>query len=307
MPKTHVNRTQKINAPVEKVYAIVRDFRQWQPWSPWLIAEPGCEVTHAADGKSYAWDGQIIGAGSMEVLTEEKNKSITNNLTFLKPFKSQADVNFKFAEKDGGTEVAWTMDSSLPFFMFFMKGMMEAFIGIDYERGLMMLKEYAETGEVSCKLEFPGKQNFPGCDYVGIRKAIDMDDLEKEMGPDFQKVMEWAGSSGAELTGKPFSIYHKWNPVKKTTEYTVAFPLKEIPADLPDGMTGGAIPAAEVYAVKHTGPYRYLSNAWASGMMHARGKQFKQNKSIAPFEVYENDPSDVEEKELVTVVHFPAK
>ena len=307
MPKIHVERTQQINAPVEKVFAIVRDFKQWQPWSPWLIAEPGCKVTYADDGKSYAWDGEIIGSGNMEVLSEEENKSTTSKLTFLKPFKSQADVYFHFAEKDGGTEVVWTMDSSLPFFMFFFKGMMEAFIGIDYERGLRMLKEYAEEGSVSCRLEFPGRQNFAGCNYVGIRKAIQMDDLEKEMGPDFQKVMEWTGSSGVELAGKPFSIYHKWNPVKKTTEYTVAVPLKDIPAELPGGMTSGSIPATEVYAVEHTGPYHYLSNAWACGMSHARAKQFKQDKAIPPFETYENDPSDVDEKELVTIVHFPAK
>ena len=63
----------------------------------------------------------------------------------------------------------------------------------------------------------------------------------------------------------------------------------------------------EVYRIKHTGPYRYLGNAWASGIMHARNTQFRQNRAVHPFEIYENDPAEVPEGDLVTVVHFPAK
>ena len=204
-------------------------------------------------------------------------------------------------------ELTWSMDSAVPFFMFFFKKMMEAFIGMDYERGLMMLKEYAETGEVSCQLEFPGRQTFPGCDYLGIRRSTSMENIEAEMGPDFEKVINWVSSSAAELCGKPFSIYHQWEPVKKAVEYTVGVPLKKLPTELPDGMSSGSIPATEVYAVKHTGPYCYLSNAWSAGMMRARGKEFKQSKIAPPFETYEDDPSNCDEKQLVTVVHFPAK
>ena len=33
-------------------------------------------------------------------------------------------------------ELTWTMDSSLPFFLFWMKKSMEGFIGMDYDPGL---------------------------------------------------------------------------------------------------------------------------------------------------------------------------
>jgi len=46
------------------------------------------------------------------------------------------------------TKVTWTMNGCVPIFLFFMIGMMKAWIGMDYERGLMMLKELAEKGKV---------------------------------------------------------------------------------------------------------------------------------------------------------------
>jgi hypothetical protein len=52
------------------------------------------------------------------------------------------------------------MDSKQPFFQFFLKGMMTSLIGMDYERGLRMLKDYVETGSVPSTLEFPGIQEI---------------------------------------------------------------------------------------------------------------------------------------------------
>jgi hypothetical protein len=51
----------------------------------------------------------------MEVTGEEENQSISYDLQFLKPWKSRADVTISLAEKNGGTEVTWTMASSLRF------------------------------------------------------------------------------------------------------------------------------------------------------------------------------------------------
>ena len=129
MPKVTVRKSIVINAPLEKVYESVRDFKQWRTWSPWLITEPECEVTDADDGAQYGWEGNVVGTGEMSVLSEEKPSEITYQLTFLKPFKSQAGVAMNFASKGGGTEVSWSMDSKLPFFLFFMRPMMTAVIG----------------------------------------------------------------------------------------------------------------------------------------------------------------------------------
>ncbi len=307
MPKFSVTKSTTIDAPIDKVFSNVRDLKQWRAWSPWVISEPDCPISYADDGMSYSWEGKIIGTGQLEILSEDAPNRIDYRLTFLKPWKSVADTSFSFAEKNGSVEATWTLDSSLPFFMFFFKKMMVAFVGMDYERGLSMLKPYVETGENPSKLEFIGKEAFGGCSYVGVRTECPIPDIGLRMGEDRGKVTAWLAESGTEACGKPFSIYHKWSPVKGIVAYTTAVPLESAPAAPPSGFVSGSIPACEVYSVKHTGPYSFLGNAWSSGVMHAQNKVYRKNNRIHPFETYENDPAETDEKDLVTIVHFAVK
>ena len=181
MPKMHIVRTQQIDAPVSKVYTILQDMSSWQHWSPWLIMDPNAQVKVATDNRSYSWEGNRVGSGNMHISSEEQNHVIHYDLTFLRPWKSTAKVMFETTEKDGGTEVAWYMDSSLPWFMFCMNKMMVAFVGNDYERGLNLLKDYAEDGEIHSKLNWLGTQQFPGCRYIGIKRSCGMDEMSELM------------------------------------------------------------------------------------------------------------------------------
>ncbi|MEO8615774.1 MAG: SRPBCC family protein [Luteolibacter sp.] len=306
MPKFHVHKAIFIEAPVKQVYASVRDFKRWPVWSPWLIAEPDSRMDYSADGKSYAWDGKITGSGVMKI-TGENPLSIDYQLTFLKPWKSVSTARFIFAERSGGTEVTWTMEGSLPFFMFWMKAMMTGFIGADYQRGLMMLKAVIETGENPSKLDFVGLKSFPGFRYVGVKTHCPIADIAANMQRDMETLSQWLATSGVQPSGKPFSICHKWDLCKGTTDYTLAFPIVAATADLSGSFTSGTIPACKVYQVRHTGPYCFLGNAWAAGVMHGRAKVYAPDKKIDAFEVYENDPTINAENDLVTLLHFPVR
>lgn len=307
MPKVSVRKSIVIDAPLEKVYEFVRNFKEWPAWSPWLITDPECKVSYADDGGQYTWEGDVVGAGEMSILSEEKPNEIVYQLTFLKPFKSQAGVAMNFALKGGGIEVAWSMDSKLPFFLFFMRPMMTAIIGMDYERGLRMLKELLETGSAGSKLEFPGEEAMPAQDYVGLRSAASIAEMGEAMEYDMKKLHDWVAANEVELAGTPFTIYHQWNPTKATTEYTLGFPLGKPLDSLPDGFVAGERPACRAFSIKHTGSYCHLGNAWSSGINRARNKVFRQSKTIAPFEIYENSPAEVSEEELETTVYFPLR
>ena len=76
---------------------------------------------------------------------------------------------------------------------------------------------------------------------------------------------------------------------------------------LPEGIIVGEIPATRVYELHHTGPYTHLANAWSTLNNMARGKAFKWNKKIWPWEFYLNDPTETPEDQLETAVYFPVK
>jgi len=110
------------------------------------------------------------------------------DLLFLKPWKSQADIAFDIQSvADNKTNVKWHMDSSLPFFMFFMLGKMKALIGSDYDRGLSMLKDYLENGSVSSETKVEGVVDVPAQLYAGKTFHTELSEIGNSMGKAFSK------------------------------------------------------------------------------------------------------------------------
>ncbi len=305
MPKFEVSQSVVINAPISAVKPKILDFKDWINWSPWLVAEPDCKLDYADDGSWYSWDGDIIGSGKMHHVSDD-GEVIKLDLAFFKPWKSQADVEFRFAETSDGTKVTWSMKSALPFFMFFMKNKMVAWIGMDYQRGLAKLKDYVETGDVPSNVAFAGRVNHRGIRYVGISNSCDNEVIGEVMSKDFQSLKTWLADKEREGV-EFFSIYHKWDMVNGKASYTAAVAMEEIPSELPAGFVSGTYNRSDAYKVVHTGAYRHLGNAWSAGMMHGQAKQFKQSKTQDPFEKYMNDPAVTAEKDLVTEVYFPCR
>ncbi|MGB3464515.1 MAG: SRPBCC family protein [Cyclobacteriaceae bacterium] len=307
MPKFRVEESIIVTAPAEKVYKVVSDFNHWTAWSPWLILEPGVKVDVAPDTKSYTWEGNSVGSGKMKITDEQPNQQVTYDLHFLKPWKSYARVQFRIEEINEGTKVTWLMDSGLPFFLFWMKKQMVAFLRMDYARGLAMLKDYVEDDKVHSELEFPGTGTYEGSTYLGVKSTCAIDTIDIAMDKDFELLRNTIGEDRENISGQEFSIYHKWDFANNKASYTACIPVKQIPDDLPGEVTTGTIPQVQVHTVRHIGPYGHLGNAWSAQYMKVRNKAFKPNKKVAPFEVYVNDPADVSELELVTEVHFPIK
>ncbi len=307
MPKITVERSIIINAPAEVVYPALNDFHKWVEWSPWLLMEPEAKVTIAEDNRSYKWEGDRLGSGNMSVKDENENEYIEFNLNFIKPWKSANITSFKLNSTDEGTEVIWTMNSNLPFFLFWMKKMMKAFIGSDYDRGLNMLKAYVEEGEIHSRLEFEGKSKFEACQWIGINTSCSFETIGTQMEADYAMIHAYAEEKKDVANGSPFTIYRKWDLVRGQVDYIACIPVAEIPSNLPDNFTTGGIPEIMVEKIKHIGSYKHLGNAWSTGQAMIRNKEFKHHKKLFPFEVYHNDPRTTPEKDLITEIHFPLK
>lgn len=310
MPAFNVERSIEIDAPASDVRNTVADFNTWPTWSPWLLMEPGASVTYQGKpgelGHGYDWEGEKVGAGGM-ILTALDANRMESDLTFLKPWKSKADIAFDFESiADNKTRVKWHMDSSLPFFMFFMVGKMKAFISADYDRGLRMLKDHIELGSIASKTTVEGVVEMPSSLYAGKMHQSSMTDIAESMESAFPEVYNAVQSAGAQISGQPFSLYNKMDMVNEACTYTAAIPLAAA-AELGSGITVTQRPACKALKVVHVGTYRHLGNAWSTGMSDMRHLKLKTDKSNPPFEVYINDPETTPEADLITEIYMPVR
>ncbi|WP_370977977.1 SRPBCC family protein [Agaribacterium sp. ZY112] len=308
MPSIYVERSLELAVSADKAFSVLSDFHQWRSWSPWLITEPEAQMHIAADALSYSWQGKRVGQGSMHIEQSNAPNSLRCQLNFIKPWKSIADVAFDVQPLNDKTcKVTWSMQSQLPFFMFWMKKPMQTYIGMDYERGLLMLKDYLELGRVESTLEFDGEAEFPSCAYIGIKTQCSCVDVGPSMQRDFNNLEILLKGNEAVGIGKGLSIYHLYDAVQDKVSYTAAFQVEHLPESVGGQFITGHIPKLRVYKIAHIGPYRHLGNAWSAMVALARAKLIRCGKQQHPFEIYENKPADVDESELRTSLCFPLK
>ncbi len=307
--KYHVEKSIVINKPLSAVKKYVADFNTWNIWSPWTIAEPDCrvDVTGKAGSLNHemSWEGNIIGSGTNKLIKISDSR-LDYDLNFLKPFKSHAETSFIFKKVKNGTKVTWTMDSSLPFFMFFMVNSMKNWIGMDYDRGLRMLKEVLEKGKIHAKTTNNGIVDLDGFSYVGIQRTIHMDEIEDTMQKDFDRLIDEVVIKNKKSAKHWLSLYPKMNMNNMMMTYIAAVSDEELgDVDLGDDYVRGVVGSGKALEIKHNGSYDFIGNAWSMGMMYMRGKKIKGNG--IPFEQYWNSPKEVKPEQLKSSVFFPVK
>ena len=311
--KTHLERSISINKDASSVYKIIADLTNWNLWSPWVHSEPTAKTqltgSPAQAGQRQSWEGEVIGSGQMTIESLEKDQNVKLSLEFFKPWKSFATVNFKI-QQDGASKckVTWIMDSSLPFFMIFFKNMMLAYVGSDFNRGLSMLKELAETGTIPTRSTYKGEISQDGFQVVGITSKCAIADVSKTMHRDFTKVME-ASSSGQLISSqKAVAVYHNFDIPKGVCEYTGGLVYKiGDTVKTPAGFEHKIYNSHRTIMVDHFGPYRFLGNPWSMAVNYQRGKKMKVNKSVPMYESYVTMPDGRPEKDIHTQIFLPVK
>lgn len=146
-----VRRTANVNAPADKIFAVLSDFQQWRGWSPWENKDPGMKRTYEGSergkGAVYAWDGnKNVGSGRMEILEATTPSKILIKLDFIKPFEGHNTAEFTMLPQGNATNVDWVMRGPAPFISKVMQVFcdFDKMIGKDFEAGLANLKTLVE-------------------------------------------------------------------------------------------------------------------------------------------------------------------
>ena len=146
-----VQRAASINAPPERIFALINDFHAWALWSPYEKLDPAMKKTFSGAasgvGAVYAWSSAgKAGAGRMEITDAPAPSKIAIKLDFSKPFEAHNIAEFKLTPRGAATDVTWAMRGASPF-MFKLMGLfvdMDKMIGRDFEAGLAQMKAVAE-------------------------------------------------------------------------------------------------------------------------------------------------------------------
>lgn len=146
-----IARATTINAPAERIYPLMSDFRRGMKWSPYEKKDPNMKRTfsgaESGQGAIYEFEGNgEIGAGRLEIVEATPPSKVVLKLDMIRPFQASNIVEYAILPKGSATEVTWSIHGAQPFLakvmcLFFN---MDRMVGADFEAGLANLKTIVE-------------------------------------------------------------------------------------------------------------------------------------------------------------------
>jgi effector-binding domain-containing protein len=198
------------------------------------------------------------------------------------------------------------MHGSLPWFMFWMTPMMETFIGMDYSRGLRMLKEWIETGKIQSQTTIKGVVPVGQLTMLGVRDKCSVADVGTSMEAAFKKATQLFEQHKLPTDGGMISAYTCFNMKAGTFDYVSGYLVPDSTVVPSPQLSRWSLPAGRAFCVEHIGSYDHLGNAWSAANQIARYQKLKQSK-IGTFELYKTTPPDTPAAELRTEIYLPLR
>ena len=303
--------TKALPANIDEVFDKIVDLESWNDWSPWLMHEPNCPIEFSGNtrevGGSYSWDGQMVGAGTMEHVVLDRPNHTEQKLSFTRPFKSVCKVGFDLEPAENGTtKVTWHLQGTMPFLFRPMIRRTKEMISQDFETGLAMLGGVLDPASEYPRFEFLGAQQRASTTYLAIPWEGTWEDMPEAMQKGFAELGEYVKSGKVVAAGQPFSVIHK---AKKRATYFVidmAIPVAEGTQD--NKYPVKQIEGGKFHQTQLKGSYDFLKSAWYSAMSHLKMTKTKLDWKRPCVELYENNLRDIEDtNDLVTSIFVPVK
>lgn len=147
--KFHVERSLQIQAPPERVYALIADPREWKGWSAWNKRDSAMAIEYSGPasgaGAVWAWKSKTQGDGKMTFTAAEPSKRLAYEI-FFPDFGTTSSGELRLEAVQGGTRITWVMDGDIgsnPLFHW-MTLFSDRMVGRDFDEGLQGLKQLAE-------------------------------------------------------------------------------------------------------------------------------------------------------------------
>lgn len=146
-----ITRSGVIEAPPEKVYPYISQFKLCAEWSPFDTPEMKMKKSFTGDdgteGAKMAFESDTQGSGELTILKLIPNQKADFNLHMVKPFEAENLIEYSLAPEGVGTKFTWTMSGKMNFlakaFSLFMD--CEKMMGPEFEKGIASLKRLVEA------------------------------------------------------------------------------------------------------------------------------------------------------------------
>jgi uncharacterized protein YndB with AHSA1/START domain len=146
-----VQRSIRIKAPPERVFALIDDFHKWTSWAPQDKEDPTMKRSYSGAasgvGSISEWSSQgSAGKGRMEIVESVPSSRIRVKVDFVKPFEAHNMNEFTLQADGDFTNVTWSMHGTNLYIMKVMSlfTSMDRVAGKHFESGLQELKGVAE-------------------------------------------------------------------------------------------------------------------------------------------------------------------
>lgn len=291
-----------------QIFPGIASFYHRDQWDPWLTQDSTAVATiepkEGYVGSSYAWKGDKVGHGRMEVVSVQENEHIESALWFGEA-ETPARVEWSFTALDGGTHVVWSFaqETSWPIERL---GMMfgKIFLKHSFELGLANLKEYLES--------MPRPLGSLGPITVATQNAMfalaadgagTMESISEQLAELYGLIYAAVENQGLQVAGPAFVHYLDYDESTGYSNYRAGFMVDRAGKDAGQ-VKAVEYPEMQVVQAMHTGPYEEFTASYEKLDQYIRAKGLEINGEAFEFYVTgmmtESDPGKWE-----TLIAFP--
>jgi hypothetical protein len=146
-----IERSQRIRANADAVFARIDDLREFNTWNPFAAADPSAQLVYSGPsrgpGAAYEWDSTgRAGKGRMTVVEAQTPRKVVMRLEFLKPFTATNTAEFSLVSDGATTTITWAMTGTCGF-VHKLCGLVfnsDKMVGGEFAKGLASLKNLVE-------------------------------------------------------------------------------------------------------------------------------------------------------------------
>jgi hypothetical protein len=148
----HYERSGLINAPVDKIYPYLINFKLGSQWSPYEKIDLNMKKTFSGPdsgvGAKMEFDGNNkVGAGKLEILKVVPHSRVELRLEMIRPIGGVNLIHYKLVPESAGTRFTWMMEGKANFLSKLVGVLIDCdkMIGNQFNEGIQNLKKIAES------------------------------------------------------------------------------------------------------------------------------------------------------------------